>query len=128
MYIPEVKEIIHKKSNRGEFFTVVWVDNTTTTVKLMEGETSDEYTAFMYALGKKIFDNKGEARAFIRGKKKVFEDRLAKKSAEKAEKRRQHALQQSLEAENTPDISGQVYAEMFVAPCLISKTVFRRNH
>ena len=41
MNIPEVKEIIHRKSKRGEFFTVVWSDNVKTTVKLMEGEKSD---------------------------------------------------------------------------------------
>lgn len=47
MYIPEVKEIVHRESKRGEFFTVIWKDNTQTTVKLMGGDTSDEYTAFL---------------------------------------------------------------------------------
>lgn len=127
MFIPEVNEIRHTKSKRGEFFTVIWRDNTQTTVKLMEGDTSDEYTAYLYALGKKLFENKGEGRKFVREKKKVFEDRMAKKSAEKQRQRRAQALQQSLEAEDLPDISQQVYGEMFVAPCLISKSVFRRN-
>lgn len=127
MYIPEVNEIRHTKSKRGEFFTVIWKDNTHTTVKLMEGDTSDEYTAYLYALGKKIFENKGEGRKFVREKKKVFEDRMAKKSAEKARQRREQAMRQSLEAEDLPDISGQVYDTMFVAPCMISRAMFKRN-
>ena len=127
MYIPEVKEIVHRESKRGEFFTVIWEDNTQTTVKLMEGDTSDEYTAFLYAFGKKMFGNKGNARYFVREKKKVFEDRMAKKSEEKKRQRRLQALQQSLEAEDLPDISEQVYGDMFVPPCLISKAVFRKN-
>lgn len=127
MYIPEVTEIRHTKSKRGEFFTVIWRDNTQTTVKLMEGETSDEYTAYLYALGKKLFENKGEGRKFVREKKKVFEDRMAKKSAEKARQRREQAMRQSLEAEDLPDISGQVYDAMFVAPCMVSRAMFKRN-
>lgn len=127
MFIPEVKEIIHRKSNRGEFFTVVWVDNTQTTVKLAEGEQSDEYTAYLYALGKKLFGDKGRARAFVKAKKKVFEDRMERKSAEKSRKRKAMALQQSLDAEDIADISGLVYEEMFVAPCMISRSVFKRN-
>lgn len=127
MYIPEVKEIVHRESKRGEFFTVVWRDNSTTTVKLMEGDVSDEYTAFLYVLGKKLFGNKGDARAFVREKKKVFEDRMAKKSEEKKRQRKLQAIQQSLEAEDLPDISEQVYGDMFVPPCLISKAVFRKN-
>lgn len=127
MYIPEVNEIRHTKSKRGEFFTVIWKDNTQTTVKLMEGETSDEYTAYLYALGKKMFGDKGTARKFVREKKKIFEDRMAEKSAEKARQRKAKALQQSLEAEDVADISGIVYEDMFVAPCLVSRAVFRRN-
>lgn len=127
MFIPEVREIIHRESKRGEFFTVVWSDNVQTTVKLAEGENSDEYTAFLYALGKRMFENKGEARAYVRAKKRVFEDRMAKKSAMRAEYKKRMALQQSLKSENIPDISGVVYNEMFVAPCLVSKAVFRRN-
>lgn len=127
MYIPEVKEIVHRESKRGEFFTVVWKDNTQTTVKLMEGETSDEYTAFLYALGKKMFGNKGEARKFVKEKKQVFEDRMAKKSAEKARQRKLQAIQQSLDAEDLEDISDEVYCAGFVAPCMVSKAMFRRN-
>lgn len=127
MFIPEVKEIVHRKSKRGEFFTVIWKDSTQTTVKLMEGDTSDEYTAYLYALGKKLFGNKGEGRKFVAEKKAVFEDRMAKKSAEKARQRRQQAIQQSLEAEDLPDISEQVYDAMFVAPCMVSRAMFKRN-
>ena len=127
MYIPEVKEIIHRKSKRGEFFTVVWSDNAQTTVKLAEGETSDEYTAFLYALGKRIFDDKGEARKFVRAKKQVFEDRMAKKSYAKQKRRKEMELRKSLAEEDIADISGIVYEDMFVAPCLVSRAVFRRN-
>lgn len=127
MYIPEVKEIIHRKSKRGEFFTVVWSDNVQTTVKLAEGETSDEYTAFLYALGKRIFGDKGTARKYIKRKKQVFEDKVAQKSYEKEIKRREMALHQSLEAEEMIDISGVVYNDMFVAPTLVSRAIFRRN-
>ena len=80
MYIPRVVKIIHRISDRGEFFTVFWDDNTKTTVKLAEGENSDEYTAFLYALGKKLFSNKGTAKKFIQNRKQVFEDEVQRKS------------------------------------------------
>lgn len=125
--VPDVKEIIHKKSKRGEFFTVVWSDNVQTTVKLAEGEKSDEYTAFLYALGKRMFENKGKARQYVSAKKKVFEDRVEQRRYEKVRKRKAMALQQSLEAEDVADISDIVYEDMFVAPCLVSRSVFRRH-
>lgn len=127
MYIPEVKEIIHRKSERGEIFTVVWNDETKTSVKLQEGDESDEYVAYLYALGKKMFANKGTARAFIREKKKVFEDRVAKISDMKKVQRRNMALEQSLNAKDVGDISERVYEEMFVPAGMISRSVFRRN-
>lgn len=127
MFIPEVEKIIHRTSKRGEFFTVVWKDNTTTTVKLMEGDDSDDYTAFLYAVGKKMFENKGVARKYIAEKKAVFENEMEQKSIQKARVRRQQAIQQSLDAEDFPDVSDLVYGEMFVAPALISKTMFRKN-
>ena len=77
-----VAKIIHRTSPRGEFFKVVWADNTETTVKLAEGDTSDEYTAFLFCLGKRIFKDKGKARQFIRAKKQVFEDEVERKSYE----------------------------------------------
>ena len=127
MYIPEVKEIIHRKSERGEIFTVVWCDETKTSVKLQEGDESDEYVAYLYALGKKMFANKGTARAFIREKKKVFEDRVAKISDMKKVQRRNMTLEQSLNAKDVGDISERVYEEMFVPAGMISRSVFRRN-
>ena len=127
MYIPEVKEIIHRKSKRGEFFTVVWSDNVQTTVKLAEGEQSDEYTAFLYALGKRIFGDKGTARQFVHAKKNVFEERMAMKSYAKQKRREEMNLRKSLEHGDVADISGIVYDDMFVAPCLVSRAVFRRN-
>lgn len=125
--VPEVVEIIHRTSNRGEFFTVKWSDGVNTTVKLKKGEESDEYTAFLYALGKRIFPDKGYARNYISAKKKVFEDRMANKSYEKQRRRKEMALRQSLAHEDIADISGIVYDDMFVAPCLVSRAVFRRN-
>ena len=127
MYIPEVKEIIHRKSKRGELFTVKWSDNTSTPVKLAEGEQSDVYTAFLYSIGKKLFSNKGDGRKFVQEKKRIFEDRVAKISAEKAHKRRQMAILQSLESEDFEDISDEIYTEMFVAPCMVSKELFKKN-
>lgn len=127
MFIPEVREIIHRKSKRGEFFTVVWSDDVQTTVKLAEGEKSDEYTAFLYALGKRIFGNKGKARAYVKAGKEVFENRMEHRSYEKQRQRKAQALQRQLEAEDVADISGIVYKDMFVAPCLVSRAVFRRN-
>lgn len=82
-----VAKIIHRTSPRGDFFKVVWADNTETTVKLAEGDTSDEYTAFLYCLGKRMFKDKGKAREFIRAKKQVFEDEVERKSFENKMKR-----------------------------------------
>ena len=127
MFVPEVKKIIHRTSNRGEFFTVVWRDNTTTTVKLMEGETSDDYTAFLYALGKKMFGDKGKGRAFVREKKEVFEEEVRQKSKEKQALRRRQAIQQSLDSEDLDDLGEEVYGAMFVAPALIPKKMFKKN-
>ena len=84
-----VAKIIHRTSPRGEFFKVVWADNTETTVKLAKGDTSDEYTAFLFCLGKRIFKDKGKAREFIRAKKKVFEDEVERKSIENKLKKTQ---------------------------------------
>lgn len=129
MFVPEVKKIIHRTSNRGEFFTVVWRDNTTTTVKLMEGEDSDDYTAFLYALGKKMFGDKGKGRAFVREKKEVFEEEVRQKSKEKQALRRRQAIQQSIdrECEDLSDLGEEVYGAMFVAPALIPKKMFKKN-
>ena len=128
--VPNVVEIIHRKSNRGEFFTVVWADGTKTTVKLMEGATSDEYTAFIFALGKKIFGDKGNARKFVREKKQNFEDRMVKKSHEKAMKKKQanfNKLMNSLEEDDFDDLENEIYGQMFVAPSMISNKLFNRN-
>lgn len=127
MYIPVVKEIIHRKTKKGELFTVMWGDDTTTTVKLKEGESSDEYSAFLYALGKKLFEDKGKARAFIKEKKKVFEDRIECKRAEKERKLKAKQLQKEMESSDVADISDLVYQDMFVAPALISRSIFRKN-
>lgn len=127
MYIPEVEKIIHKKSNRGEFFSVIWTDNTKTTVKLAEGEESDEYTAFCYALCKKLFNDKGKVRELIKEKKKVFEYEMEQRTAEKNRHRRMLAVQQSINARDFDDVEAEVYGDMFVAPALISRSVFRKN-
>ena len=105
MYIPNVEKIIHKKSNRGEFFSVIWEDNTKTTVKLAEGEESDEYTAFCYALCKKLFNDKGKVRELIKEKKKVFEYEVEQRAysevtAEEKEIRERTAYAKRREADN----------------------------
>ena len=117
--IPEVEEIIHRKSNRGEFFTVVWADNTKTTVKLMEGEQSDDYSAFMYAVGKKMFKDKGEARKFITEKKEVFENRMAEISEKRAEFKAMKNFENAVLSD--PDFSEEL------VPVMVSREIFRRN-
>ena len=94
-----VAKIIHRTSPRGEFFKVVWADGTDTTVKLAEGDTSDDYTAFLYCLGKRLFKDKGKAREFIRSKKKVFEDEVAEKSALIRAKRLESNLMRDVDEE-----------------------------
>ena len=127
--VPDVGEIIHRVSDRGEFFTVRWLDGTQTTVKLMEGDTSDEYTAFLYALGKKVFGDKGNARKFIRDKKEVFESRMAEKSSEKQRQKKAAQFNQLMNQfeDDFGDIEDEVYGQMFVAPAMISKQMFKRN-
>ena len=129
MCFPNVEKIIHRKSNRGEFFTVVWSDHTTTTVKRAEGEVSDDYTAFLYALGKKLFENKGNARTYIAEKKQVFEDEVAFKSEAKKQRIRARAIMQQYEEEQDEDefIHAVVYDGMFVPSALVSRSMFRRN-
>lgn len=127
MTVPEVKEIIHRTSKRGEFFTVKWADNTQTTVKRMEGDVSDEYTAFLYALGKKLFGDKGAARKYITDKKQVFENRVEKEAADHRRQRREAALEQSLRAEgyeplDDDELSAVVYAQGMVPAALFMST------
>lgn len=82
--VPDVKEIIHSKSDKkGELFIVVWCDGTNTTVKLREGEQSDDYVAFMYCVSIKMFGSKGECRKFIKDKKSAFNERVSRRSEEK---------------------------------------------
>ena len=117
--IPEVEEIIHRKSDRGEFFTVVWADNTKTTVKLMEGEESDDYSAFMYCVGKKMFADKGVARRFIADKKAVFENRMAEISEKRAEFKAMKNFENAVL--NDPDFPEEI------VPVIVSRDIFRRN-
>ena len=115
LFVLDVVEIIHRTSKRGEFFTVKWADNTSTTVKLMEGDTSDEYTAFMFAVGKKMFGDKGKGREFVHNKKEVFESRVAMESSKKEVLRRRAALEQSLATDTEfDDIPEAVYRMGFV--------------
>ena len=117
--IPEVEEIIHRKSDRGEFFTVVWTDKTKTTVKLMEGEESDDYSAFMYCVGKKMFKDKGEARKFITEKKEVFENRMAEISEKRAEFKAMKNFENAVISD--PDCPEEL------VPVIVSRDIFRRN-
>ena len=106
-----VKEIIHQNTKKGEHFTVVWNDDTKTTVRLMEGDTSDEYVAFLFALGKKIFENKGNGRQFVRSKKAIFEERMEEQRRKKEEE---------------VDVYYEV-EEDIVIPLIISKGIFKKN-
>lgn len=119
-----VKEIIHQNTKKGEHFTVVWDDDTKTTVRLMEGDTSDEYVAFLFALGKKIFENKGNGRAFVREKKAIFEDRIAQNRRQKEVQRRIAECQQCCEDD---DFCDGVCDTMFVTPIMLSRGMFKKN-
>ena len=89
----------------------------------------EDYTAFLYALGKKMFGDKGKGRAFVREKKEVFEEEMRQKSKEKQALRRRQAIQQSIdrECEDLSDLGEEVYGAMFVAPALIPKKMFKKN-
>ena len=96
----------------------------------MEGDTSDDYTAFIFALGKKIFGDKGNGRKYVREKKQNFEDRMARKSHEKAMQRKAaqfNQLMNKFDEDDLDDIEDEIYGSMFVAPALISKQLFKRN-
>lgn len=81
--IPGIRYIIHNDSKRGDFFTVVWDDGTTTTIKRHEDDDNDEYTALLYAMGKKMFGNKGVARDLIADKKEQFDNERRRKASVK---------------------------------------------
>lgn len=122
MYIPDVVEIIHRVSDKkGDLFTVKWKDGTSTTVKRREGEVNDEYTAFLYAMGKKLFENKGTARKYVDKKKAVFEDRVEQRSRELKIRRQEQSLQQSLDAEEA--FKETVYDDTFVSTASMKRLV-----
>lgn len=56
------KKIIHN----GPATIVYWEDGEKTVVKLMEGDTYDEYAAFTAALAKKIFGSTGYAKRWMK--------------------------------------------------------------
>ena len=121
MYMPEVKEIIHKKSKKkGEVFTVKWTDNTETSVKLMEGDTSDEYVAFMYCMSIKMFGSKGACRQYIKDKKQVFEERVERRS----EEIRQRKLKRVAEDKARREVP---YAGGLRVPALCQSSMFKKN-
>lgn len=121
MYMPEVKEIIHKKSKKkGEVFTVKWTDNTETSVKLMEGDTSDEYVAFMYCMSIKMFGSKGACRQYIKDKKQVFEERVERRS----EEIRQRKLKRVAEDKAKREVP---YAGGLRVPALCQSSMFKKN-
>ena len=119
--IPEVKEIIHNTSKKkGEVFTVVWADNTETSVKLMEGDTSDEYVAFMYCMSIKMFGSKGDCKKYIKEKKQVFSDRVERRSQELKSNRERKKLAEITKKE-VP------YSGGLIVPQLSTSSMFKRN-
>lgn len=121
MYMPEVKEIIHSKSKKkGEVFTVKWTDYTETSVKLMEGDTSDEYVAFMYCMSIKMFGSKGACRQYIKDKKQVFEERVERRS----EEIRQRKLKRVAEDKAKREVP---YAGGLRVPALCQSSMFKKN-
>lgn len=129
--MPKVVEIIHRTSHRGELFTVRWSDNTSTTVKRHDPDVSDEYSAFLFALGKKIFGNKGNARKFIAEKKAIFENRVAADSARRAEQKARMNMEK-----NPPKNAMRcgyvlpVFDEDEIPCCveeMVSRAIFKKN-
>lgn len=119
--VPDVKEIIHSKGKRkGEVFTVKWCDDTETSVKLMEGDTSNDYVAFMYCVSIKMFGSKGECRRFIKEKKQVFEERVARRS----EELKQRKLRRVMEDKAKREVP---CAEGLRVPALCTSSLFKRN-
>lgn len=119
--VPEVKEIIHNISKKkGEVFTVVWADNTETSVKLMEGDTSDEYVAFMYCVSIKMFGSKGDCKKYIKDKKQVFSDRVERRSQELKSNRERKKLEQ-ISKKEVP------YAGGLIVPQLSTSSMFKKN-
>ena len=119
--VPEVKEIIHNISKKkGEVFTVVWADNTETSVKLMKGDTSDEYVAFMYCVSIKMFGSKGDCKKYVKEKKQVFSDRIERRSQELKSNRERKKLEQ-LSKKEVP------YARGLIVPQLSVSSMFKKN-
>lgn len=119
--VPEVKEIIHNISKKkGEVFTVVWADNTETSVKLMEGDTSDEYVAFMYCVSIKMFGSKGDCKKYVKEKKQVFSDRIERRSQELKSNRERKKLEQ-ISKKEVP------YAGGLIVPQLSASSMFKKN-
>ena len=119
--VPEVKEIIHNISKKkGEVFTVVWADNTETSVKLMKGDTSDEYVAFMYCVSIKMFGSKGDCKKYVKEKKQVFSDRIERRSQELKSNRERKKLEQ-ISKKEVP------YAGGLIVPQLSASSMFKKN-
>ena len=129
--MPKVVEIIHRTSRRGELFTVRWSDNTSTTVKRHDPDVSDEYSAFLFALGKKIFGNKGNARKFIAEKKAIFENRVAADSARQAEQKARMNMEKNPPKSMIYGYVLPVFDEDEVPPCcveeMVSRAIFKKN-
>lgn len=119
--VPAVKEIIHSKSKKkGEVFTVKWVDGTETSVKLMEGDTSDDYVAFMYCVSIRMFGSKGETRKIIKKGKEDFETRVALRSEELQKNR----IRRELERKSKDEVP---YAGGLRVPALASSSMFKKK-
>lgn len=119
--VPEVKEIIHSTSKKkGELFTVKWADNTETTVKRMDGDTSDDYIAFMYCVSIKMFGSKGGCRQYIKDKKNVFSERVAKRSEEIRNRKLQKVAEDKAKR-SVPYVGG------LRVPALASSDMFKKN-
>ena len=119
--VPEVKEIIHNISKKkGEVFTVVWADNTETSVKLMKGDTSDEYVAFMYCVSIKMFGSKGDCKKYVKEKKQAFSDRIERRSQELKNNRERKKLEQ-ISKKEVP------YAGGLIVPQLSASSMFKKN-
>lgn len=92
--LPDIVKITHP--NRTT--VVYWADNTTTSVRLMEGETYDEYAAFCACVTKKLYGSTTAAKKLCRQRNaELMEAKAAKVRKKTDEKLRALAARRTKE-------------------------------
>lgn len=75
----DLKYVPQKILKSGTATIVFWEDGTKTLVKLPEGDTPDDYSAFTAALAKKIFGSNSKVKKVIRTKTEIQKVKEGKK-------------------------------------------------